>query len=122
MNGGDGTYHTHTINAQLYYMPNGVAFVHASAPTDLTLSPTSISEKAPVSTILGTLSTTDSNDNDTFTYSLVTGTNDTDNANFTIVNNELRTNAILSHGIKPTHNIRIRTSDQTNRFFEKTYT
>ena len=122
LNGGDGTYHTHTINSQLYYMPNGVVFVHPTAPTDLTLSPTSISEKAPVSTIIGSLSTTDSNDNDTFTYSLVTGTNDTDNDNFTIVNNELRTNAVLSHGIKPTHDIRIRTSDQTNRYFEKAYT
>lgn len=122
LNGGDGTYHTHTINAQLYYMPNGVPFVHPTAPTDLTLSTTSISEKAPVGTILGTLSTTDSNNNDTFTYSLVTGTNDTDNSNFTIVNNELRTNSILSHGIKPTHNIRLRTTDQTNRFFEKAYT
>ncbi len=122
LNGGDGTYHTHTINSQLYYMPNGVAFVHPTAPTDIALSVSSISEKAPVGAILGVLSTTDSNTNDTFTYSLVTGTNAADNDNFTIVNNELRVNSILSYGVKPTHDIRIKTTDQTNRFFEKDFT
>jgi len=122
LNGGDGTYHTHTINSQLYYMPNGVAFVHPSAPTDLTLSTTSISERAAISSVVGILTTTDSNANDIFTYSLVEGTNDTDNDSFTIVNNELRTNTILSYGIKPIYNIRLRTTDQTNRFFEKPYT
>jgi len=122
LNGGDGTYHTHTINGQLYYMPNGVVFVHPTAPTDVALSVASISEKAPVGAILGTLSTTDSNSNDTFIYSLVTGTNATDNDNFTIVNNELRVNSILSYSIQPTHNIRIKTTDQTNRFFEKDFT
>tara|TARA_B100000902_G_scaffold77974_1_gene82730 strand:- start:6835 stop:11790 length:4956 start_codon:yes stop_codon:yes gene_type:complete len=119
LNGGDGSYHTHTILGQLYYMPNGVPRVHPEAPTDLALSNSTISEKATIGSIIGTLSTTDANDKDSFTYSLVTGVNDTDNDNFNIVNNELRVNSILSYGIKPTHNIRLRTTDQTNRFFEK---
>lgn len=122
LNGGDGTYHTHTILGQLYYMPNGVTFVHPTAPTDLALSNASISEKAPLGAIVGTLTSTDTNENDTFTYSLATGINATDNDNFNIVNNELRVNSILSYGIKPTHDIRIRTTDQTNRFFEKDFT
>jgi hypothetical protein len=46
-----------------------VAEVNA-APTDITLSDTSIAEHSPASTVVGTFSTTDPNVGDTFTYSL----------------------------------------------------
>ena len=122
LNGGDGTYHAHTILGQLYYMPNGVSFVHPVAPTDLSLSSLGISENATLNAVVGTFTTTDGNDGDIFTYTLVDGDASTDNANFAIVNNELRVNTVLSRNVQATHNIRVRTTDQTDRFFEKAFT
>ena len=56
-----------------------------SAPTDIALSPSSVAENQPSGTTVGTLSTTDPDAGNTFTYTLVSGTGSTDNASFTIV-------------------------------------
>ena len=85
------------------------------------MSENRISEKATINAIIGTFSTTDANLDDTHTYSLVTGDGAEDNGNFSSYNNELRVNSILSAGTQPSHNIRIRTTDETNRFFEKVF-
>jgi len=121
LNGGDGTYSIVVINNQTYYMPNGVYSTSPSVPTDITLSENRISEKATINSIIGTFSTEDANQDDVHLYTLVSGDGDDDNTNFTIYNNELRVNSILSNNIQPTHSIRVRTTDQTNRFFEKTF-
>ena len=55
------------------------------SPTDLALSSTSIAENSATGTEVGTLSNTDPDSGDTFTYSLVSGSGDTDNANFTVM-------------------------------------
>src|SRR5439155_9733233 len=49
------------------------------APTDIALSNSSVDENQPSGTTVGTLSTTDPDFGDTHTYSLVSGTGDTDN-------------------------------------------
>ncbi|MFM6632449.1 MAG: VWA domain-containing protein, partial [Microcystis panniformis] len=49
------------------------------APTDLALSATTVNENVPVNTVIGTFSSTDPDTDNTFTYSLVAGTGDTDN-------------------------------------------
>ena len=54
------------------------------APTDMAFSPSSIPENAPVATTIGTVTTTDPDFGDTFTYALASGTGDTDNALFSI--------------------------------------
>src|SRR6185369_11118466 len=56
-------------------------------PTDLALSSTNIAENQPTGTIVGTLTTTDGDSADTFTYVLVPGTGSADNASFTISGN-----------------------------------
>ena len=61
-----------------------------SAPTDISLAPSSVAENQPSGTEVGTLTTTDPNAGDTFTYTLVTGTGDTDNASFTIAGDKLQ--------------------------------
>lgn len=123
LNGGDGTYTTYTIFGDIYYMPNGVSNINIPAnPTDISLSENRISEKATLNAIIGVFSTVDENLGDYHTYTLVPGLGDDDNANFNIFNNELRVNTILSYGIQNSHNIRIRSTDQTNRFFEKSFT
>jgi len=121
LNGGDGTYSTLIINNLTYYMPNGVYSTIPSTPTDISLSENKISEKATIGAIIGTFSTEDADQDDVHTYSLVAGDGDNDNANFTIYNNELRVNNILSNNVQSTHQIRVRTTDQTNRFFEKNF-
>lgn len=122
LNGGDGTYSNIIINNQTYYMPNGVYSTSPSVPTDIILSENRISEKATIGSIIGTFSTEDANQDDIHTYSLVSGDGDNDNFHFTIYNNELRVNNILSNSVQSTHSIRVRTTDQTNRFFEKQFT
>ncbi len=123
LNSADGTYETLTVLGNTYYRPLGVPnATNPSTPTDISLSSNSISEKATINAIIGTFTTTDSNTNDTHTYTLVNGDGSNENANFSIYNNELRVNSILSYNIKPAHSIRVRTTDPTNRFFEKTFT
>ncbi|WP_301337673.1 RHS repeat-associated core domain-containing protein, partial [Microcystis aeruginosa] len=47
-------------------------------PTDLALSATTVNENVPVNTVIGTFSSTDPDTGNTFTYSLIAGTGDTD--------------------------------------------
>ncbi|HEY9628940.1 MAG TPA: cadherin domain-containing protein [Coleofasciculaceae cyanobacterium] len=91
------------------------------APTDLTLSASSINENQPVGTAIGTLSTTDDDAGDSHQYSLVAGVGSTDNAAFELVGNELRIKAIPDFETKPSYSIRLRTTDSTGRTFDKVF-
>ena len=123
LNGGDGTYETLIIFGNTYYRPNGMSNATTpAAPTDISLSFNTVSEKATIDAIVGTFTTTDVNSDDIHTYTLVEGDGSNDNVNFSIYNNELRVNAVLSANIKSSHSIRVRTTDETNRFFEKAFT
>ncbi|BAY78897.1 hypothetical protein NIES25_53760 (plasmid) [Nostoc linckia NIES-25] len=93
------------------------------APTDLALSNNKIDENVPANTVIGSLSSTDPDANDTFSYSLVTGTGSEDNSAFTIINgNQLKINSSPDFETKSSYNIRVRTSDRNGLFFEKTFT
>ncbi len=92
------------------------------APTDIALSATSLAESQTTGAIVGNLSTTDPNSGNTFTYSLVTGTGSTDNASFSINNNQLVLNTALNFETKSTYAIRLRTTDNGGATFEKTFT
>jgi hypothetical protein len=59
------------------YKPN-------SAPSNISISSSSVNENVANGTTIGVLSTTDSDSGDTHTYTLVSGTGDTDNASFDI--------------------------------------
>jgi len=102
--------------------PNIPALPSTLAPTALALSSTSVAEALPVGTTVGTFTTTDPNVGDTHTYSLVAGAGDTDNASFTITGNALRTAAVFDANVKSTYNIRVQTTDQTGRSFQRTFT
>ncbi|MDB5391851.1 MAG: cya 3, partial [Planctomycetaceae bacterium] len=90
-------------------------------PVDLQLSSSTLPEEQPVGTVIGTLSTTDPDVGDTFTYSLVIGTGSSDNALFQITGNTLQTNAILNFETQQTYSIRIRTTDAGGLMTEKTF-
>ena len=91
-------------------------------PTNVTLSHDTISEKMPVNTFIGKLITTDPDILDHFTYSLVSGTGSDDNASFTISGDSLFTNQVFNYWTKHDFLIRVRTTDQDNGNFEKTFT
>ncbi|WP_459554669.1 cadherin domain-containing protein [Lacunimicrobium album] len=92
------------------------------APHSLSLSGTTVEENQPPGTAVGELGTTDPDSGDTFVYSLVSGIGSADNAAFTIVGNELRANVSFDYEIKSSYSIRVRTTDQSGLFFEKTFT
>ncbi len=80
-------------------------------PTNITLSDSTVLHSEGFADIeVGELSTTDSDSGPNFTYTLVSGTGDTDNDLFHIVGNELRANspAGMAGG---SYNIRIQTHD-----------
>ena len=54
------------------------------APSNISLSGSTVLENSGIGTLIGTLSSTDPDANNTFTYALVTGSGSTDNALFTI--------------------------------------
>ncbi|MFM6586946.1 MAG: cadherin domain-containing protein [Microcystis panniformis] len=92
------------------------------APTDLALSATTVNENVPVNTVIGTFSSTDPDTGNTFTYSLVAGTGDTDNSAFSIVGNQLQINNSPDFETKNSYSIRVKTTDQGGLSFEKTLT
>ena len=92
------------------------------APTDIALSAAVVAENAASGTAVGSFSTSDVDIGDTFTYSLVSGTGDTDNASFQIVGGQLRTNASFDFETKSSYSIRVRSTDQSNAAFEKQFT
>jgi predicted extracellular nuclease len=90
-----------------------------NAPTDITLSATSVNENVPANTTIGTFTTIDPDTGNTFTYSLVTGTGDTDNAAFTIDGNSLQIKASPDFETKSAYSIRLRSTDNGGLSVEK---
>ncbi len=91
-------------------------------PTTLTLSNSSINENNLSGATIGTLSTTDPDSSNTFTYSLVAGVGSTDNASFTINGANVTVNNSLNFETKSSYAIRVRTTDQGGLFLEQTFT
>jgi gliding motility-associated-like protein len=90
------------------------------APTDISLSDTTILEGLPIATVVGLISTTDEDFLSTHTYTLVTGLGDTDNGLFAVNSNSLETAATYSF-TGQTYSIRLRTTDVGGLFFEKPF-
>lgn len=92
------------------------------SPTNITLSATSIAENAGANAVVGTLSTTDPNAGNTFTYTLVSGTGSTDNSSFNISGSQLRATASLDFEAQSSYSVRVRSTDQGGLFTEKAFT
>ena len=93
-----------------------------NAPTEISLSPSSASENQPAGLTVGTFTTTDPNGDDTFTYSLVSGTGSDDNAAFSITGNTLKTAQPFNFLVKNSYSIRVRSTDSGGLFLEKVFT
>jgi hypothetical protein len=92
------------------------------APSDISVSSTSVLENVVAGTLVGTLSSTDEDANNTFTYALVAGSGSTDNAVFSLVGNQLKINTVPNFETKPSYSIRLRTTDQSGLSYEKALT
>ncbi|MEO5714479.1 MAG: glycosyl hydrolase 115 family protein [Luteolibacter sp.] len=91
-------------------------------PSGLTLGTAAIRENLPAGTVAGSLLATDSDPGETFGYSLVSGTGDTDNASFSITGNELRTASPLDFETGPTRSVRVRVTDSLGASHEQILT
>ena len=91
-----------------------------AAPTDITLSNSSVDQAGGANATVGTLTATDPDVGDTFTFTLVAGTGDTHNSLFNISGNTLRANnaAALNAG---TYYVRIRVADSYNSSLDKAF-
>ena len=101
---------------------DGVILIFNTAPTDLSVSSASVAENEASGTAVGTLSATDADAGDTFTYSLVSGTGSTDNASFTIDGSTLKTAAVFDFETKTSYSVRVRVTDAGGLSFEKALT
>lgn len=102
--------------------PNIPDLPDAQAPTNLTLSSSTIGENLAVGTNVGTFTTTDPDASDTHTYALVAGTGDTDNDAFTISGNTLVTAEVFDASVQDSYTIRVQTTDSTGRTLERVFT
>jgi gliding motility-associated-like protein len=99
-----------------------VALIYNTAPTDVALSNTAVAENAVSGTSVGTLSATDADTGDTFTYALVSGTGDSDNASFSVAGSSLSTAAVFDFETKSSYSVRVRVTDAGGLTFEKAFT
>lgn len=92
------------------------------APTNISASASSVAENAASGTTVATLSATDADAAETFTYTLVSGTGDTDNASFAITGSTLKTASVFDFETKSSYSVRVRVSDAGGLTFEKEFT
>ncbi|MFN5529702.1 MAG: choice-of-anchor M domain-containing protein [Planctomycetaceae bacterium] len=94
----------------------------SAAPTDITLSSSTLAENFPAGSTVGTFTTSDPDASDSFTYSLVAGTGDTGNAAFEIVDNQLRTTDSFNFEAQSSYSIRVRSTDSGSLSTDKVFT
>ena len=90
-----------------------------SAPTDIHLSASSVTENLPAGTLVGTLSTTDPDLGDNFTYSFCGGADD---VSFSISGNELRITGPFDGDASNTKVTCVRSTDSGGLSFDKAFT
>ena len=91
------------------------------APTDITLSSSTIAENQPSGTTIGTLSSVDADAGDSFTYSLVAGNGSGDNGSFVLSGNQLFSSASFNFEARSNRSIRLRSTDGGGMTFEKAF-
>ena len=84
-------------------------------PNNILLSDTSIAENQPINTLIGLLSTTDTDTSDDHTYSL------SDTLNFRVSNDSLFTNRIFDFETKFSYSITITSTDNRDSSYSKSF-
>jgi hypothetical protein len=91
------------------------------APTTIQLSDARIEEHQRAGTVVGKFTTRDPDGQSPYTYTLVSGVGDTDNAKFRIVKNELRSAAVFDFDTQSVYSIRVRVTDRAGLSYETTF-
>ena len=99
--------------SQLYY--------GNTPPTDVSLSNSTIDENSIIGTEVGTFTSIDIDNGDTHTYTLVSGTGDTDNSSFTISGDKLLSSEVFDFETKSSYSIRVQTDDGKGGTFSKSF-
>jgi hypothetical protein len=86
-------------------------------PTDITLSNNSINENSSINTIIGSLSATDPDAGETFTFSIISG-----GTNFNISGSNLRSSQVFNFELVSSYNVTIRVTDSVGQYFDKLFT
>lgn len=89
------------------------------APTALAISKSNLYESNYVNQIVGLLGSTDQDEADSHTYSLVSGAGSTDNAAFNIVDNQIRASQVYAFDSKNNYSVRVRTTDRDGLSFDR---
>jgi hypothetical protein len=108
-------------NSLFSFSNNAVLTVISRAPTDIALDASIVDENTVTGTKVGNLSSVDM-DSSSFTYSLVDTVTYPDNAGFSILGSELRLNTVPDYETKSSYSIRVRTTDDDNLTYDKTFT
>ena len=92
------------------------------APTGVGLSTGSINENNSAGATVATLTATDPDPCDKFTFALVAGAGDTDNAAFTLTGGQLALNGVANYEAKTSYSIRVRVTDFGDATFDQVLT
>jgi ELWxxDGT repeat protein len=90
-----------------------------TAPTNVYLDNIYVAENQPSGAVVGTLQTVDPTEDDTFTFELVVGDGDADNAKFAIGGSQLLTAESLDFESQASYSVRVRTTDALGETLEK---
>jgi hypothetical protein len=90
-----------------------------TSPTNISLSPSDINENVANNSTVGTLSSTDSEVSEVFTYSLIPGAGDANNGSFSISGSNLTINNSPDFETKNSYTIRVRTTDHGPLFLHE---
>ena len=89
------------------------------APTGISISSQVTREDLVVGGAVGTLSTTDLNGWDSFTYTFAAGAGDEDNASFEIVGDEVRSLEAFDFETQSQYSVRVRSTDAAGAWVEE---
>ena len=99
-----------------------VVRLSSASPTDLDLNNQSVSEEQAIGTVVGTLSASDPDRYESFTYSLVSGKGDDDNDSFSIAGDQLKTTKVFDYETKSVYRIRVRVTDAGGLYYDDRFT
>jgi len=109
-------------NKEPYKTYHELFYCLGNPPYDLNLSNVEFQENDVIGTYIGSFTTFDDQNTDNFVYALVDGPGSDDNSLFSIVGKELKTNYDFRCYGEYQYSIRVRTTDITNAYLEKTFT
>ena len=109
-------------NKEPYKAYHELFYCLGNPPRDLELSNNVFEENDAVGTLVGNFITYDDQNTDNFVYALVDGVGGTDNSLFRIEGDQLKTNYDFRCYGDYEYSIRVRTTDITNAYLEKTFT